>query len=220
MPKRIPMDHYPRRDHFRYFLSLANPFLSLTIQVDVTELTLACKECGASFYMLFLHAVAQAADLVPQLRQRIRGEGIVEYESCSTSHTELLPDDTYCYCTVHHHMPLAEYLPQAEAARAAARGNATIEEEAAEADSQYFISCLPWLHFTELVNPTGIDSNPRFTWGKYEPDYRGRLMLPLSICVHHGLVDGLHIARFCEHLEASIARNARELTALQSTNGG
>lgn len=212
MPKLIAMEEYPRRDHFRYFCTLSNPFLSLTVQMDVTELAQACKASGASFYILFMHAVAQAADQIPQLRQRVHGDGIIEYEGCSTSHTELLPDDTYCYCTLHHHMPLAEYLKASEAARMAARSNATIEEEAAEADSQYFISCLPWLHFTQLSNPTGSDSNPRFTWGKYEPDHCGRLMLPLSICVHHGLVDGLHIARFCGLLEKAIAENARELT--------
>ncbi len=216
MPRMIPMDDYPRREHFQYFCSLANPFLSLTIQMDVTELASACKRTGASFYMLFMHAVAQAANQVPQLRQRIRGEGIVEYESCTTSHTELLPDETYCYCTLCHDMPLSKYLEAAEAARAAARSHATIEEDAAEAESQYFISCLPWLNFTQLSNPTGSDSNPRFTWGKYEPDYRGRLMLPLSICVHHGLADGLHIARFCQLLEEQIAENARELTALSA----
>lgn len=212
MPKIVPMDEYPRRDHFRYFRSLSNPFLSLTVQMDVTELAQACKAKGVSFYILFMHAVALAADAVPQLRQRVYGEGIIEYESCTTSHTELLPDETYCYCTLSHDMPLAAYLQHAEAARAAARSNATIEEDAADADSQYFISCLPWLHFTQLSNPTGSDSNPRFTWGKYEPDHRGRLMLPLSVCVHHGLVDGLHIAIFCGLLEKQIADTARELT--------
>lgn len=214
MPKMIPMEHYPRREHFHYFCSLTNPFLSLTVQMDVTELAQACKTSGASFYIAFMHAVALAADEVPQLRQRVHADGIVEYESCSTSHTELLPDETYCYCTLHHHMPLPEYLEAAEAARTAARSNATIDEDAAEADSQYFISCLPWLHFTQLSNPTGSDSNPRFTWGKYEPDYRGRLMLPLSVCVHHGLVDGLHVARFCHLLEQNVAQCAHELSAL------
>ena len=54
----------------------------------------------------------------------------------------------------------------------------------------------------ELIQPTAGDdeSNPRISWGKYAPDWRGRLMMPVTLMAHHGLVDGVHIARFYERL--------------------
>ena len=203
--KRIDMETYPRREHFNHFYGMTYPYAGVTVKVDVTALLTLCREKGYSFYLMVLHAVALAADGVDEFRRRIDRGGIVEYEQCPTSHVELKPDGTYAYCTLHHHMPLTEYLQEAEAARAAARTNGSIEEEA-EVQSMYFISTLPWLHYTQLIQPVacGEESNPRFTWGKYQQDADGRMMMPLSVLVHHALADGLHIAKFYERFDKQI----------------
>ena len=203
--KRIDMATYPRREHFNHFVGMAYPYVGVTVEVDVTDLLALCREKGYFFYLMVLHAVALAADEVPEFRRRIEGDGIVEYDTCPTSHTELKPDGTYAYCTLHHHMPLADYLAKAEAARAAARENGSIEEED-DVQSMYFISTLPWLHYTQLIQPVacGEESNPRFTWGKYQQDADGRMMMPLSVLVHHALADGLHIAKFYERFDKQI----------------
>ena len=200
--KRIDMATYPRRDHFEHFYGMAYPYVGVTVEVDVTALLTLCRERGYSFYLMVLHAVALAADEVDEFRRRIDDGGIVEYDECPTSHTELKPDGTYAYCTLHHHMPLEEYLQRAEAARAAARESGSIEEEA-EVQSMYFISTLPWLHYTQLIQPVacGEESNPRFTWGKYQQNAEGRMMMPLSVLVHHALADGVHIAKFYDEFE-------------------
>ena len=197
--KRIDLDTYPRRNHFNHFCAMAYPYAGVTVDVDVTDLLARCREKGYSFYLMVLHAVALAADEVPEFRRRIDNGGIGEYAACPTSHVELKPDGTYAYCTLHHHMPLGEYLQKAEIARNAARKNGTIEEEDA-VQSMYFISTLPWLHYTQLIQPVacGEESNPRITWGKYQADDKGRMMMPLSVLVHHALADGIHIAKFYE----------------------
>lgn len=175
--------------------------MGVTNQVDVTALMRFCKERKGSFYLPFLHAAVLAADSGPELRQRIRGGGIVEYSQCPTSHIELLENGTYCYCTLRHHMKLDEYLPHAEAARKQCRVHGSIEESA-DSESMYFISTLPWLHYTALIQPVagGEKSNPRITWGKFEKDAEGREQLPVTLLAHHGLVDGIHIARFYKAL--------------------
>ena len=197
--KRIDLDTYPRRDHFNHFCAMAYPYAGVTVDVDVTDLLARCREKGYSFYLMLLHAVALAADDVPEFRRRIDHGGIVEYDECPTSHIELKPDGTYAYCTLRHHMPLADYLTQAEVARTAARESGSIEEED-DVQSMYFISTLPWLHYTQLIQPVacGEESNPRITWGKYQADDKGRMMMPLSVLVHHALADGIHIAKFYE----------------------
>lgn len=196
----IDMDAYVRRDHFNYFRSLAYPYVGLTVDVDVTELLDFCRKQGCSFYLTFMHAAALAADQVPEFRQRIHGDGIVEYDECPTSHTELLEDGTYCYCTLHHHMDFSNYLKEAEEKRVACKNNGIVEDE--DVESMYFISCLPWLRYTSLIQPVagGEESNPRITWGKYEKNVEGKYMMPVSILVHHALVDGVHIAAFYDSL--------------------
>lgn len=200
--KRIDMATCPRRDHFHHFCGMAYPYVGVTVEVDVTDLLALCREKGYSFYLMVLHAVALAADEVSEFRRRIDNGGVVEFDECPTSHTELKPDGTYAYCTLHHHMPLREYLQRAEVARTAARESGSIEEED-EVQSMYFISTLPWLHYTQLVQPVacGDESNPRFTWGKYQQNAEGRMMMPLSVLVHHALADGVHIAKFYTEFE-------------------
>lgn len=197
--KRIDMATYPRRDHFKLYLNMAYPYAGVTVEVDVTDLLALCKAKKLSFYLMVLHAVALAADEVPEFRRRIDKAGIVEYNACPTSHIELKPDGTYAYCTLRHHMPLGDFLRQAEEIRARVRESGSIEEEN-EVQSMYFVSTLPWLHYTQLIQPVacGEDANPRFCWGKYQPNDKGRVMMPMSVMVHHGLADGLHIAKFYE----------------------
>ena len=211
----IDMERYPRKAHFDYFRSLAYPAVGVTVDVDVTPLAEWSKKNGASFYLLFIHAAALAADQVPQLRQRIRDGGIAEYQECPTSHTEAKPDGAYCYCTLRHHMPLAQYLEKAEAARRQCRENGSIQEEE-DVESYYFVSTLPWLHYSALIQPFagGDDSNPRITWGKFEKNAAGRYIMPVTLLAHHALVDGIHIAAFYQHLDQQIQAIAKEAISM------
>lgn len=208
---KTDLENYERKDHFLYFSSLDNPFVGVTVRVDAGSLVRVCREKNLSFYLAFMHAAALAADSVPEFRRRVIDGEIWEYDECPTSHTEALDNGTYCYCTLHHHMPLREYFETAEKQRAAVKEKGVLEEDE-EVDGMYFITCVPWLHYSELVLPSGQESNPRISWGKYEEDFRGRLMMPVSVLLHHGLADGLHIAAFYEALGREIAAVSEEIT--------
>ncbi len=207
MQKYIPLETYSRRSQFEYFSSLQNPHVGVTADVDVTDLLAFCRERGYSFYLTFMHAAALAANGVPAFRQRIDGDGIVEYDFCNTSHTESAGDGNFCFCTLRHNLPFAEYIQQAEAAQKRCRETNEFAEDP-DAASLLFISSSPWFKYTALIQPTNgaKDSNPRITWGKYEPDWRGRQMMPVSLLCHHALVDGAHFALFYAHLGEEMKR--------------
>ena len=209
MPFReIDMSRDPRKAHFDHFRHQPDPHVGLTVDVDVTDFVQLCKARGWSFYPAFIRVAAMASNAVPELRRRIRGELVVEYDRCDTSHIELLDNGTYCYCTLRHDPAQSweDYMAYAAAQRKAARAGASIEEEE-DVESLLFITSLPWLHYSAFLQPTAgpDDSNPRISWGKYEPDNRGRLMMPLTILAHHSLVDGLQIAAFYREIEKVIS---------------
>ena len=205
-PRLIDMNCYERKAHFDYFKSLQYPYVGVTVNQDVTDAYSFSKSAGQSFYLTILHAVALAADNVPELRQRIHNNQIVEYSECPTSHTERTQGEKYCYCTLHHHMGLRDYFVCAEEARKKCAENGIAEAE--DVDSMYFISTLPWLHYTSLIQPVacGDESNPRFTWGQYQKTETGRIIMPVSILAHHALVDGCHIAKFYDELRREIEK--------------
>lgn len=203
MKHKIDMRNSPRRAHFEYFLRMANPFVGVTVNVDATELADACRREGRSFYAAMIHAAARAANRVPELRRRIIDGEVWEYDICPTSHIELLDSGAYCYCTLRHDLDGDAYFQYAAQARAAAVQRAEINEDG-DPDSMLFITCLPWIHYTALVQPTGDDSNPRISWGKYERNADGRQMLPVTLLAHHGLVDGVNLGQFYAELQKEL----------------
>jgi len=213
--KVIDLNTYPRRAHLEYFMTLQCPQLAITADVDVTELLKFCKTEGYPFFLSFLHVVALSADAIPQLRQRIHrlpegGFEVREYTQSPTSHTESTGGELYCYCSVYHHMPWEEYIKQAMENQRLAREKGSLEEDE-EIEGFYFPTCLPWLHYNGMTHPMtdSFDSNPRFSWGKYEEDFKGRMMMPLTAAVHHGLVDGLQLGKFYENVQKNIAALVR-----------
>lgn len=195
-PRMLDLAAYPRRAHFDYFRQMANPYLSVTAPCDITALRRLTQERGLPFFLTVLHCAINAANAVPELRQRIRGEGIVEYDRCLSSHTVALPDGTYCYCTLDCAQPLGAFLPAAQAEVARVKAAPSLDD-GADPDELFFVSSLPWLTFSaiSLPTPTPADSNPRITFGKFTQE-GDRVLLPVNLTANHALVDGLHLAAF------------------------
>lgn len=200
------LDTYKRKQHFKYFSGLAFPYVGTTAPVDITALMEKIRREGLPFFLTFCYCAARAANRVPEFRRRILNGGIVEYARCRTSHTVALEDETYCYCTLESAMPFAEYLPYAKREQERAKAARSIEEDAADTGDLLFISTLPWLSYTALVQPVPVpaDSNPRITWGRFYAEGE-KTLLPVSVLCNHALVDGVHIAAFYRRLEAEMA---------------
>lgn len=201
----LDMDTYKRKSHFAYFNSLAYPYIGLTVNVDITDLLRTVKREKLPFFLTMCYCVSRAAGGVPEFRQRIVDGRIVQYDRCRTSHTVALEDGTYCYCTLEDTLPFPEYIAYAVREQEAAKQNRSIEENKEDTADYIFISTLPWVSYTSLIQPVPIpaDSNPRITWGKYFSQ-GDRTRLPLSVLCHHALVDGMHIGKFYELLDEQI----------------
>ena len=68
------------------------------------------------------------------------------------------------------------------------------------------VTCLPWVkykHFDVHVFDEGKFLAPVITWGKYEPEC-GKLMMPLTMNIHHAAADGFHLSRFFNEVQELI----------------
>lgn len=205
--KIIDMEKDPRGEHFAYFRNFINPNVGLTVPCDITPLY-----GKKPFFLHLLYCAIQAANSVPELRRRIIDDQVVEYESCLSSHTVALPDDTYCYCELDCSMDFKTFLPYAEEQVRKAKERASIEEH--DPVRLFFVSSVPWVSFTGLSlpvpNPPG--SNPQITFGKaYWQE--GKYLLPLSLTVHHGLCDGVHMAKFFQTFEDNCQRLSEQFNS-------
>ena len=201
----IDMNSYPRRAHFDYFRSLAYPYVGVTAEMDITDFRRATKEKGYNFFHSVLWCVSQAANAIPEMRQRQEGDHIVEYDFCPTSHTVAREDETYVYCDLTADCGYFDFLPYAAKEQKEAQQHGDILRAPGEEEPFLFISTMTWLTHTALIQPvpSPADSNPRITWGKFF-DHDGRIKMPVSLLVNHALADGRHIALFYKLLEEKL----------------
>ena len=204
--KYIDMSTYKRKSHFDYFNKLAIPHVGVTVNIDITDFLKVLKKNKCPFFLSLCYCVTRAANGVKEFRQRIIDDKIIEFDQCFSTHTLALEDETYCYCKLDPNLPYFEYLPHSLKAQEEAKKRNTIKESREDKLQGFFISCVPWISYSALINPMPIpaDSNPRITRGKYFEE-NGKLKIPISTLCNHAIVDGLHISKFYENLEREIA---------------
>jgi len=210
--RTIDKSTWPRRHHFELFSAMDIPYLGLCANVEVSAFRRAVKERGLSFTVALVHALATAANAVPELRQRIRGDDVVEHEVVHPSLTVLTQGDLFSFCLVPYSRDLPTFAASAAEAIARVQVHPTVEDEPGRDDLLY-LTGIPWVSFTALTHPVHLhppDSIPRIAWGRFFEEH-GRLRMPLSVQAHHALVDGLHLARFYEHAQEELDRLPRRV---------
>lgn len=201
MVRQIDLSNDPRRAQFDYFRNFRAPYVSVTVPVDITRL----RECGTPLFLSYLWCAIRAANAVPELRRRIDGDRVVEYDRCLSSHTVALPNGSYCYCTLDCEKPFDEFLPYAQAETERAKRAASLTD-GADAAQLFFVTALPWLPFSSLSLPVPEppDSNVRISFGGIT-EQNGRSLLPVNLTAHHALADGIHLSRFFAAMQERIA---------------
>jgi len=204
--KKIDMNSYPRKAHFEYFKNMAYPYVGATVNIDITYLLNVIKRKKLPFFLTILYIATNAANKIPEFRRRIDHDSIIEYSHCNTSHTVALQDETYCYCELNSSMNYKNFLEYAEDKQRLSKIQA-ITNDGSERDSLFFVSCLPWISYTAIIQPvpSPSDCNPRITFGRYFRQNDITLM-PTSILANHALVDGLHIAKFYRKFDEIMAQ--------------
>ena len=214
--RTIDLKTYSRYEHFERFLAMENPMVTITASVDISEWYHGLKKTNCPFFLSFQYAVAQAANRVPEFRQRIQGDGIIEYAFCNPSYTVAMPDGTYRFCLVNADQPFADYLKEGEEKQHAVLLESHLKEEG-DVQSLLFTTCVPWLSYSTVSFPWPDPhfSIPNIGWGRYVKEKKvylqdGKLAerelitIPVTVMVNHALVDGIHLARFFANLDAQL----------------
>ena len=203
--REIERRDWPRERAFRLYQSYDCPYFAMTANVDVTELRRRLKHEQISFTVGLTYVLAAAANGLPEMRQRIRGPRIIEHATVHPSITVLRADQTFSFCELPFQLRFPLFRTQAESAMAQVKDqDVQCVEDRPERDDYLFLTGIPWVSFTAFQHPVsfrGDDAVPRIAWGKFF-ERGGRLLLPVNIQVHHGLVDGVHVARFYEGMAA------------------
>jgi chloramphenicol O-acetyltransferase type A len=200
--KYVDMENWERRDHFDYFRQLDYPHFNICANVDITEFYKLIKEKGEPFFISFLYISTKAANSIKEFRYRIREDKIVEHEIVNPSFTIMTSSGVFGFCTTEFKDRFSDFKSDALRDIEEAKKKTSIED-APGRDDLLYVTSIPWVSFTSIVHPIHmkpVDCIPRISWGKYFEE-GGRIKLPLSVQVHHALVDGIHVGQYYKTIQ-------------------
>ncbi len=209
MPAYLDLENWPRRQQFHFFKGYANPFFSVCANLDVTGLLhLVRSREGLPFFLFYHYLALRAANELEPFRYRLRGDRVLVHDRIHAGTTTLVDGERFAFCYFEYDDDFARFAEQARDALESLRAGGGRLEPRDDRDDLIHCSVLPWISFTSFSNARkgdGQDSVPKIVFGKYFAD-GDRFMMPVSVEVHHALMDGLHVGRYLERLESSFAR--------------
>lgn len=200
----LDIESWNRKEHFRFFSALDDPFFGITAHVDFTAIYHEARHDAQSFFLYSLHHILTKANEIDEFKLRIEGpDSVVKYDTIHVSPTIGREDGTFGFAFFEYLPNRNEFIRQAthEIARVKDGSGLSFSENTGRADVIRY-SSIPWFSFTEMKHAGSFkngDSVPRISTGKLI-DTHGSMLLPISICAHHGLMDGRHVARFLNKL--------------------
>jgi chloramphenicol O-acetyltransferase type A len=208
-PTYLDLDRWPRRAAFDYFRGFDKPYFNLCTRLDVARLKAASAQAGTGSLSLAYHYIAlRLANGMEPFRYRLQGGRVRIHPQVQGGTTVLRSDDSFGFAYLDPAPDYAGFARQGAAAIAAARDpQAAFEPRVDDADVIHFTT-LPWVHFSSFSHARNWrreDSVPKISFGRIDAD-GPRLWLPLSVEVHHALMDGLHVGRYVQAFEAALQR--------------
>jgi chloramphenicol O-acetyltransferase type A len=196
---------WEREEHFHFFKDLTQPFFNVHTEIEITNLYRYCKQNNLSVFLGYLHAATKAIRKTDNFLLRLEGNNVVKYDAVDISTTILKNNKTVSFVHLPHHNDLKSYCEAATA----------IIEDVKQSNSLFYgyngpdlvhATTLPWFKFNGMEHAHSDDPDdaiPKLAFGRLEMN-NDKVILPMSVRVHHALADGYHIHLFIKHLEETI----------------
>jgi chloramphenicol O-acetyltransferase type A len=202
--EKIDVERWERRAVFHFFKSFTEPYHGVCLRVDCTATYRYAKEHRHSVFLSLLHRSLVAAHQVENFRTYLVDGIPWRYEQINGGSAVGRANGTIGLAHYQFRPRIDEFVREASIEVDRVRQRDDIERYPDANLIRY--SVLPWFDFTSISHARDLsreDSAPRITFGKIT-DAEGRSTMPVSIHVHHALIDGLHVAQFVERFQHAL----------------
>ena len=199
--QKINLETWERRASFDFFKNFTEPYHGVCLRVDCTETYRYARQRRLSVFLSLLHRSLVAAHQVENFKTRIVDGAVWSYERINAGSAVGRENGTIGLGHYQFHMQIDQFVREAATELDRVRQRDDIERYPDANLIRY--SVLPWFDFTSISHARDFsheDSAPRITFGKIT-EAGGRSTMPVSIHVHHALIDGLHVAQFIEKFQ-------------------
>jgi chloramphenicol O-acetyltransferase type A len=201
----IDVETWERGDVFAFFKAFSEPYHGVCLRVDCTATYRFAKERRISLFLALVHRSLSAAHQVDNFRLRSVDGEVRRYERINGGSAVGRSNGTIGFGFYPFDPDLVAFAESSAAIIDGVKLRTDLGRYAGADLIRY--SILPWFDFTSISHARDEridDSAPRITFGKIT-ERDGRCTMPVSIHVHHGLVDGEHVAEFVRLFEEALA---------------
>ena len=207
MDEYLDLTNWARRDLFEFFIGYTNPYFNVCTRVEITKLVALVRDRAGVRISLALHYFAlRVANEIEPFRYRLKDEKVFVYDVVNGGTTVLLPNESFAYAYFDYQRDFEKFLSDmGKAVDDVRTGSGPLKPTMR--DDVIYHTTLPWISFTSFAHARTKgrgDSIPRIVFGKFTKENE-RIMLPISVEVHHALMDGLHVGRYLSRLEDALA---------------
>lgn len=202
MRHKLDIENWARKEHFNFFLPFDEPFFGISAEVDCTIAYESCKSRNCSFFLYYLYKSLLAANFIEPFRYRILNGEVWVYDQVNASPTINRPDGTFGFAYMNFEQDFVVFKVNAKIEMDRVQHSHGLEPAIAGENVIHY-SSLPWIKFTAVSHARSFafkDSIPKITFGKMT-ETNGRKLMPLSIHVHHALMDGWDVGQYLEHYQ-------------------
>jgi chloramphenicol O-acetyltransferase type A len=180
---------------------MEEPFFGVTVTIDCTKAYEKSKAENFSFFIYYLHKTLVAVNAIESFRYRISNDEIVIYDQINGSATIGREDGTFGFSLVEFHTDFAVFEKIALTEIERVKNTTGLFTREFDTDNLIHFSAIPWLNFTSLSHARSFtfpDSCPKISFGKMSVSENEMRTMPMSIHVHHGLMDALQVGQFVD----------------------
>ena len=202
---KIDLKTWPRAQHFEFFKGFSDPYFNITVNLNVKDLFVFAKNNGLSFFHSYLFLTLKAANNYQPMCLRIKNDDALEVKPVNASVVQLCDDESFRFSYIDYDNNFNQFDSKAKLAADKAKRAGFFSNDFNNNEGQLntlHISVLPWLNFTSFKHATHLPNElgiPKLVYGEYD---KSSGMMPLSIEVHHALMDGVHVAKFVKLLQS------------------
>ena len=202
MKQKLNLLTWNRKEHFLFFKQMEEPFFGVTVTIDCTKAYEKSKALGVSFFTYYLHKTLAAVNAIEPFRYRIIDDEIYVFDQIDASATIIREDKTFGFSLIEYHENLMTFseITKKEIDRIQNTTGLLTREYP---ENLIHFSAMPWINFTSFSHARSFtlqDSCPKISFGKMMED-NGQQTMSMSIHVHHGLMDGIHVGEFISCFE-------------------
>lgn len=202
----LDIANWSRRQLFEFFVNYTNPYFNVCAAVDITSLKKFVDERGVKISLAVHYFAMRVANEIEPFRYRLKDDKVFVYDVVDGGTTVLLPNESFSLAYFEYHKDFERFVSEMGKAVEDVR-TGTGQLTPTMRDDVIYHTTLPWISFTSFAharNKGRGDSIPRIVFGKFTT-VNGRLMMPISVEVHHALMDGLHVGKYLTRIEEALA---------------